>query len=935
MFMARVRSEGMTEQTFETLRPRPRRYALAVSCLLIGWVALLWAAHLGWHPPLRLPSTPALTLHPRAGVNLAPAALDNPALVRALANAGIRWVRVEMSWAEVEPAPGMYRWATWDARLTRLRRLDITPVLVLNTSPAWARAAVDRNLPTAPPARPEDFARFAAAVAQRYSTLVRYYQIWDEPNIAPHWGNREADPLGYLRLLQAAASALRENDPDAVILSAALAPTLDPGRVNYNDLNYLEALYRLGAQVWFDVLAWQGYGFDRPPEDPPAADRLNFRRWELARAIMQRYGDEATALWLTGFGWNATLTASTTPWKRVHPDEQADYLRRAFAWVEAYAPWVGPMFWVHAYPAAPSTDLRWGFALWDPDGTPRGVWRSLVSQAAAMVLPPGQHPFPLPCPLMPFQCREPDRPISYPVVLNRAQGPVTIPFRGTGIVLEVAAGPHWQTIWVQVDGQPASALPRDGNGRAYLNLYRPRGTSVRVLVTRDLPYGDHTLTLIPGPGDPVWPLVRLIVLGPDQQRPWLRGLPFLLVGIIALAVGWRLMSSPPTLRIPFPPPAIGGLFLVVALIPFTERLVRVGNTTYVLPEVALLATGLVGTGYALFRWAHRDTWPVWTVTLPARRSLLFLTLVVAAMIVGLTQAPQVGPGLTALRAQVLFPAALFVLWRGLPAPPRTRAVYALLCGMAVLAFWALGDVLGGRAVWPEGLPRARAFFGSPNHLALVLVRGVPFALLIAMRPHSRWVGGALSALLLAALLATGSRAAWGLALPAALLALSWPGRHRPGLIAAAGAIGVGVLLFLARDTASWQQRWYIWGGVLRWISDRPWVGGGLGQFPYVYPHYALPEAWREPLLYHAHNGLLTTAAVLGVPAALVLAWWVGHALSASPQDWVARGARASLWAGVAFGLVDAFWALNDLAYLSALALAFISPPPSTKEPIHR
>jgi len=41
-----------------------------------------------------------------------------------------------------------------------------------------------------------DFGNFVAAVAGRYCGKVRYYQIWNEPNIYPEWGNRDADPAG-------------------------------------------------------------------------------------------------------------------------------------------------------------------------------------------------------------------------------------------------------------------------------------------------------------------------------------------------------------------------------------------------------------------------------------------------------------------------------------------------------------------------------------------------------------------------------------------------------------------------------------------------------------------------------------------------------------------------------------------------------------------
>ncbi len=902
-----------------------RRWLARGSLMLLGWLALLLAARWATAVPMPEVETPRLALWPRVGVNLAPQALDNASLLQMLHEAGVRWVRVEVPWAEVEPAPGRYRWAPWDARWQRLQRFGLTPVVVLNTSPAWARAAEDRDNPLAPPARPEDLARFAGALARRYGDVLRYYQVWDEPNIAPHWGRREADPLGYVRLLAATATALRRADPDAVLLSAALAPTLDPGRVNYNDLAYLDALYRLGADAWFDVLAWQGYGFDRPPEDPPAPDRLNFRRVELAREVMRRYGDADTPIWITGFGWNAL--SRPTPWKEVPAPIQRAYLARALAWAERHLPWSGPLFWVHAYPNRPPAAAEWGFALWDPDGTPRPAWQALAALATRVVVPPGAHAFPLPCPLAAPTCRPADTPVVLPLRTPATGERVTLPFRGTGLILEVTAGPHWQTLWVTVDGRPAPDLPRTTDGRAYLNLYRARATRVRVLVAHDLPYGDHTLTLEGGPGDPVWALNALTVLPYPLTPPWPLVVGLLVAGGSALLLALRRPMPAVQVSVPVPPGMAWPLAVVAATVPFAHRLVRVGDAVYVLPEVALLLAWAWWWA-GLFRAHVRgQALPSISITLPLGRSLSLGALVLAGLIGGLVTGPWTPAVWVAVRTRVLFPLGLYLLLRVSPPQARYRAVQGLLVGGTVLALWALGDLVMGRAAWEGPVPRVRAFFGSPNHLALVLTRVWPFALLWAWQPRRRlrWVP---AVTLFLALVATGSRGAWLLAMPAALLALTWnaaagrPRWHRGVL----PVVVLGLVLTLLRDTASWAQRERIWAGVVRLLQDRPWFGAGLGRFPDAYPHYALPSAWREPLLYHAHNVLLTTAADLGLPAALGFLGLLLRALRRPASGNLARAARASLWAGLAFGLVDAFWALDDLAYLTALVWALLASP---------
>ena len=49
----------------------------------------------------------------------------------------------------------------------------------------------------------QDFADFVAAVVSRYHGRIRYYQIWNEPNIYPEWGSGTINPEAYVELLKA------------------------------------------------------------------------------------------------------------------------------------------------------------------------------------------------------------------------------------------------------------------------------------------------------------------------------------------------------------------------------------------------------------------------------------------------------------------------------------------------------------------------------------------------------------------------------------------------------------------------------------------------------------------------------------------------------------------------------------------------------------
>ncbi len=172
-----------------------RSSRLFIAGLLI--LLLLWGLALGALLRFRGQDqfSAAATIDPRfsarPGANLVRADLAPdrlPAILAELADQGITYVRFTLPWDEIEPARGQFAWEPWDSVAEAFARYPaLHPVVVLDRSPAWARGEADLDNPLAPPHERRDFGSFAAEAARRYAGRFTYYQIWNEPNIAPHW----------------------------------------------------------------------------------------------------------------------------------------------------------------------------------------------------------------------------------------------------------------------------------------------------------------------------------------------------------------------------------------------------------------------------------------------------------------------------------------------------------------------------------------------------------------------------------------------------------------------------------------------------------------------------------------------------------------------------------------------------------------------------
>ncbi|MGC9395983.1 MAG: O-antigen ligase family protein [Anaerolineae bacterium] len=497
----------------------------------------------GWEPGF--PTPLADTELPRGCVNAALEQYDAGRLTWALdtiADGGFAWVRQRFAWADIEPAPGEFHWETWDALVGEAGARDLRLIAVLDTVPAWAGMPPD----------PVAFARFAGTFAARYGDALTYYQIWHNPNLGDAWGGY-ADAYAYTALLANAADAIRTADADARIVLGSLAPTVETGERNYAEDVFLEILYAAGAQPYFDVVAAQPYGFFTSPEDRAVGrDVITFSRAVLIREALEAHGDGSKAVWISDFGWNSKPSGWPGPasiWGSVDETTQADYTVAALARAEREWPWMGVMCVNGFQPrpesasgAVPDAEEHWGFALVGPNGALRPVYTALRDwNARPRVATPGGYV--ASTSLADFEGTWTLGPQGADIGQNGDR--VTLAFEGTGVALTVRRGPYRAFLFVTVDGEPAPALPRDRDGRAYVVLYDPLAAVATVPLAENLPYGRHTVEVIAERGWGQWALVDWRVANqPDTTADTWRYVALALLGlgglILAIFAGRRV-----------------------------------------------------------------------------------------------------------------------------------------------------------------------------------------------------------------------------------------------------------------------------------------------------------------------------------------------------------------------------------------------------------
>ena len=541
--MARPTTDAPRVATLVTTVPTSpaTRRALTIALFALAAVAWLAAGALAARERFLLrgiPELPAPIAHGgvEAGVNvyLADANADEVAAALAAVRAtGVSYVKQSFGYRPD------FDWAAADRLLDAAAAAGLTVVPLLDGDPATAFAPPDAAA----------FAAWAGAFAARYGDKLEAYIIWDEPNLAAHWGGAAANPNAYAALLSAAAAAIRAADPGAAIVAAPLAPTTETGPANLSEVAFLRALYQAGASEAFDVVAVKPYGFDSGPDDRRVdAERLNFSRAILVREVMQAMGDGATAVWAGNWGWNslpAGWSGAPSIWGQTTADSQAAQTFAALERARREWPWMGLMFLENWTPGAPADDPRWGFSI---AGRPAAGALAAFQAAPPEVAWPGFHPARGDDPTQVYSGAWQFSP-QFGADIGQTGDKVTFTFWGTDVAVRVRRADFRARLYATVDGQPANALPSDENG-TMLILTSPDPAEdflADVWVARGLAPGFHVLELTAARGWDQWALNGFIAayrpagLGPAWLRPLLALLGVALVGLALLAgrgAGW-------------------------------------------------------------------------------------------------------------------------------------------------------------------------------------------------------------------------------------------------------------------------------------------------------------------------------------------------------------------------------------------------------------
>jgi len=330
--------------------------------------------------------------------------------VQMISEAGFHWIRQEFPWEDIEISgrgdfvdqrndlngdgqpDAVDAWAKYDNIVDLADQYGLQIEARLSNPPGWSQAGPDVG-DFAPPVDLQDYVNFATAVATRYKGRIHVYQVWNEPNIFPEWGNQSVDPETYTTLLCRTYQALKTVDPTIQVMSGALAPTVSLTGRDLNDYIFLQRMYDAGLHGCFDIMSVQGYGFYSGPTDHRMRPTTEtFAHNLYIRDLMVANGDADKPIWISEAAWNPVKEADVPPditgrqnYGEVTEEQAARYMPLAYQRAQEEWPWVGVVnYWFFKLPETSRSGESWYyFRMINPDFTSQPVYDSMRQYIAS------------------------------------------------------------------------------------------------------------------------------------------------------------------------------------------------------------------------------------------------------------------------------------------------------------------------------------------------------------------------------------------------------------------------------------------------------------------------------------------------------------------------------------------------------------------------
>ncbi len=300
---------------------------------------------------------------------------DRAAILDAIAAAGIPWVRMDVGWDTLQPdssetfdPEGVQR---LDTRLREIADRGLSALVMLWWAPEWSSGTEDKR---GVPGDPQDYARVAAWMVQKWPDEISALQVWNEPDLPEFFESTSA--ADYAELLKATYPMVKAVRPDITVVTAGPANLDQQWYADFYDSSVIGSFDALGAHP-YPTLG------DLPPSECTSATDTGCNLGWLVDYKAAR-GDAQSPIWVTEFGYSVHPDfPGMQQWQRgVTPEQQASYTAQMMAYFST-VPSVAAAFVYRDRDFDDVDPHQNGFGILGVDNSPKPVYDVLTCSSTA------------------------------------------------------------------------------------------------------------------------------------------------------------------------------------------------------------------------------------------------------------------------------------------------------------------------------------------------------------------------------------------------------------------------------------------------------------------------------------------------------------------------------------------------------------------------
>lgn len=161
---------------------------------------------------------------------------------------GSKWTREDITWSEVEPRKGQLALPEGTKEAwAKMKEEDLNLIFVcLGANPNY-----DGGKTPSSDEAIAAFANYCAFMARELKGITNYFEIWNEWNIVAFNASNEP-PETYAKLCKAAATAIKKENPEAIIIGVSTCLV---------DIPWTRRVFEAGAYDYMDMVSIHPYDF--------------------------------------------------------------------------------------------------------------------------------------------------------------------------------------------------------------------------------------------------------------------------------------------------------------------------------------------------------------------------------------------------------------------------------------------------------------------------------------------------------------------------------------------------------------------------------------------------------------------------------------------------------------------------------------------------